>query len=431
MTQRRFSDSRLRDALTRQPDAAHLSEELDLVVASVRRTRQVGIPTSPMDARGSRDRVAPPVARPGTRRLVPPDAAAGRIDRPRRRLGHRGRPGRRLRSQASDRRSGDRVGPDLVAGRDPARLLVGRSGATGRHLRGLRHLGAAAARGRRPPRQPDATDRADHRFERRRLADLVVPGQPPARRRRRRERRSRPGDHRRGHRSPNAAGTRDAGRLGCRLVAGRRGKSRSPMAGTTRRSERSTSSIPMGRTSGRLTTTTSRGAGFDTPVWSPDGARIAFASETSGADRFQKDIWTVGLDGSPEVDRTNDPADELGPSWSTGRLAARLAPRDRAWHATLPRGRGRRDGRGRRRCCRRSSATCRPSGRRTEPASSPSSSAPTAARTGSWRSTCGAVRLSSSWTPYRTISGAGSRRSVERRWRVGPGRSRPPIDDRR
>ena len=49
MTQRprsSLSDARLRDALTRQPDTAHLSEELDLAVASVRRTRQVGIFTS-------------------------------------------------------------------------------------------------------------------------------------------------------------------------------------------------------------------------------------------------------------------------------------------------------------------------------------------------------------------------------------------------
>jgi dipeptidyl aminopeptidase/acylaminoacyl peptidase len=65
------------------------------------------------------------------------------------------------------------------------------------------------------------------------------------------------------------------------------------------------------------------GAGFLGPVWSPAGDRLAFAAETGGPDPFQKDIWVVGLDGSPEVDVSNDPADEDFPTWSPdgGRLA--------------------------------------------------------------------------------------------------------------
>ena len=73
----------------------------------------------------------------------------------------------------------------------------------------------------------------------------------------------------------------------------------------------------------RLTTIASRGAGFLEPVWSPAGDRLAFAAEAGDHDPFQKDIWVVGLDGSPEVNVSKDPADEDVPSWSPdgGRLA--------------------------------------------------------------------------------------------------------------
>ncbi len=60
----------------------------------------------------------------------------------------------------------------------------------------------------------------------------------------------------------------------------------------------------------------SRGAGFEVPVWSSSSDRLAFAAETTGPDPFQKDIWTVGLNGSPAIDVSNDPADEQGPQWS-------------------------------------------------------------------------------------------------------------------
>ena len=58
----------------------------------------------------------------------------------------------------------------------------------------------------------------------------------------------------------------------------------------------------------------SRGSGFSGLSWSPNATEITFANETGGADPFQKDIWTVGLDGEPEVDISNDPADEFDPA---------------------------------------------------------------------------------------------------------------------
>ena len=66
----------------------------------------------------------------------------------------------------------------------------------------------------------------------------------------------------------------------------------------------------------QLSTIPSKGAGFLLPVWSPLGDRLAFAAETGGSDAFQRDIWVVGLGGQPEVDVSNDPADERDPDWS-------------------------------------------------------------------------------------------------------------------
>jgi TolB protein len=48
------------------------------------------------------------------------------------------------------------------------------------------------------------------------------------------------------------------------------------------------------------------------PAFSPDGARVAFASNRSG----NWDIWTVSVAGGPPVQITDGPADELHPSWS-------------------------------------------------------------------------------------------------------------------
>lgn len=48
------------------------------------------------------------------------------------------------------------------------------------------------------------------------------------------------------------------------------------------------------------------------PAFSPDGKRIAFASNRSG----NWDIWIIGIDGGPAVQVTQGRSDELHPSWS-------------------------------------------------------------------------------------------------------------------
>lgn len=50
---------------------------------------------------------------------------------------------------------------------------------------------------------------------------------------------------------------------------------------------------------------------FD-PTWSPDGTRIAFASDRMG----QNDIWMVNADGTGLVRVTDDPASEVHPAFS-------------------------------------------------------------------------------------------------------------------
>ena len=315
MTQHPFSDSRLRDALTRQPDAAHLSEELDLVVASVRRTRQVGIPASRWML------VAAAIA---LLLLLLALALAGssRLTRPQGGLIALG------------------VGWDIV--------VVQADGTDPRHLTDDPETewdptwspdGTRLAWWLDDPPPPGDTCGACGISAPRRLvvADpLVSPMRPtvlttvsngaawriswsPD------SRRLVVGDVENGVRvlAIIDADTGVRTRLGPATLDGwdaawsPDGRRIAFTHGRDDPSKRALDLIdPDGSNHRRLTTTTSRGAGFATPVWSPDGTRIAFASETSGTDRFQKDIWTIGLDGSPEVDRTNDPADELGPGWS-------------------------------------------------------------------------------------------------------------------
>jgi len=50
------------------------------------------------------------------------------------------------------------------------------------------------------------------------------------------------------------------------------------------------------------------------PVWSPDGARIAFVSDRDQFDN--SDIYVMNADGTGVVRLTNDPGDDLEPSWS-------------------------------------------------------------------------------------------------------------------
>ena len=61
---------------------------------------------------------------------------------------------------------------------------------------------------------------------------------------------------------------------------------------------------------GRFSVTTSP---FDSePTWSPDGSRLAFTSD----DPESAEIHVVNLDGSGDVNVTNDPADDFNPAWS-------------------------------------------------------------------------------------------------------------------
>ena len=67
--------------------------------------------------------------------------------------------------------------------------------------------------------------------------------------------------------------------------------------------------------------------GFDNPEWSPASDRLAVAVEAGrGADPFQKDIWVISLDGAPEIDVSNDPADEGSAAWSPDGRASVLGP---------------------------------------------------------------------------------------------------------
>jgi TolB protein len=58
------------------------------------------------------------------------------------------------------------------------------------------------------------------------------------------------------------------------------------------------------------------GPGFsnDTPTWSPDGSRIAYASGGPGALTY--DLWAINADGTDQVQLTKHPPSGLLPAWS-------------------------------------------------------------------------------------------------------------------
>jgi TolB protein len=64
----------------------------------------------------------------------------------------------------------------------------------------------------------------------------------------------------------------------------------------------------------QLTNNPRRGnaAGVGAPVWSPDGARIAFPSDRDG----NREIYVMNADGSNQVNLTNDRAYDDSPAWS-------------------------------------------------------------------------------------------------------------------
>jgi len=74
------------------------------------------------------------------------------------------------------------------------------------------------------------------------------------------------------------------------------------------------------------------------PGFSPDGSRVAFASDRSG----NWDLWVMGIDGGQPVQVTDGPGQEVGPSWSPdGRIyftrsAAAGQERENIWSLLPP-----------------------------------------------------------------------------------------------
>ena len=66
----------------------------------------------------------------------------------------------------------------------------------------------------------------------------------------------------------------------------------------------------------RISTVPSRGRGYLIPDWSAVSDRIAVAVEAGGDDPFQRDIWVLSPDGTSQVDISNDARDEYAPAWS-------------------------------------------------------------------------------------------------------------------
>lgn len=83
-----------------------------------------------------------------------------------------------------------------------------------------------------------------------------------------------------------------------------------------------------------ITQITSDPASDIQPEFSPDGKRIAFASDRAG----NFDIWVVGIDGSEATQLTREPAHEIHPTWAPdGRRIAycSLNPASRQWELWL------------------------------------------------------------------------------------------------
>ncbi len=74
----------------------------------------------------------------------------------------------------------------------------------------------------------------------------------------------------------------------------------------------STEIYVMNANGGGVTRLTNNGADDLDPVWSPDGTRIAFVSARAGND----EIFIMNADGSNQLNLTNSPADDVAPTYS-------------------------------------------------------------------------------------------------------------------
>jgi Tol biopolymer transport system component len=54
------------------------------------------------------------------------------------------------------------------------------------------------------------------------------------------------------------------------------------------------------------------------PVWSPDGTKLAYVSNRDAHGSLNDDIWVINVDGTGPTDLTNSPATDRDPTWSKG-----------------------------------------------------------------------------------------------------------------
>lgn len=68
------------------------------------------------------------------------------------------------------------------------------------------------------------------------------------------------------------------------------------------------------------------------PAWSPDGTRIAFASDRDRSPAINVDVYVMNVDGSGQTRLTDDPAFDQTPAWSPdGSAIAFASSRDGGW----------------------------------------------------------------------------------------------------
>ena len=86
----------------------------------------------------------------------------------------------------------------------------------------------------------------------------------------------------------------------------------------------------------RFTRITSTGGLHTDPAISPDGALVAYASDAGGGSDFN--IWLQPISGGDPLPITNDPADEVEPSFSPGSSRIVFSRRDKGLYTVGPMG---------------------------------------------------------------------------------------------